>query len=737
MFTVILAEKETIKLFEETKMFFGPLYNSEQVAFCEWDKNAEDFDAMVPEIYNLIEYQSEWRALILYDDGFEKLNPFDFTNYSESFYSEKITGWECLKKRREQRIAAYERAVSNPLVKLTTALSGVPKFRSLISKDEFSLLMAGELQTYEYMLKNQLAVLNCSELAVRFDRYQRNDLRKFVADEKVDLLISFIRSSDVSGIINLIPDTEILNFIKFIGNDPIYFDPEYTECLIENTQKNELISKLAANFSMKDKLPTEVICLSPRTFDFEKVEQDIKWKKKDETSSSRFTNYNLYNDKLKFIIFDILPKDNKQYKFDQIKFLCLMLIIATNDIPQGLINANNVYRAQIDFNADIVTRICEKYISKLKSTQFLLKDIEMQLDHDNETSVDNRTAQRLFESDINIPVKITSENNESELYAEHKGLGLSTDCPVDENQYWSEQYRNISKHFVRYLREPRRAVKTAVTDNLRENNYIDDERTLLLSENQIEDVRFHMAEVEQRMVESTTTRLFDTKRFTEQIHEANSEVKRGISQRMTRKKTLFVGLVAVITYLIGFLPLIFSNLNTVKSFLFSLITTGVLLGIFLIIGFIYLFSLRRKLINRFEHFNYVMSGICSQINGSLAQFSHYISCVCNLMRDFSVLKKRDSAVIKTKRILSYHDMKISEQIKSVHEMFSKYVDFGRITIKECTPYEFDFTVLRDYEYEMPSIHSKKRIEYLQQGNDIIIPIDYVESITLTREELYD
>ena len=138
--------------------------------------------------------------------------------------------------------------------------------------------------------------------------------------------------------------------------------------------------------------------------------------------------------------------------------------MANNDIPQGVVNANNVYRAQIGFNANIVTKICENYISKLKSTQFLLKDIEMQLEHDSETSVDNRTAQRLFESDISIPVKFTSESNGRELFAEYKEIGLSTDCPGDETLYRSQQYRDINKRFVRYLREPRRAVKTAVSD---------------------------------------------------------------------------------------------------------------------------------------------------------------------------------------------------------------------------------------------------------------------------------
>ena len=640
MFTVIFAEKETIKLFEETKMFFGPLYNSEQVAFCEWDKNADCFDAMVPNLYDLIEHQSEWRALILYDDGFEKLNPFDFTNYSESFYSKKDRSWDYLKNRREQRIAAYEKAVSNPLLKLTTALSGIPNFKSVVSNSEYSLLMTGQLRTFEYMLQKQLEVLNCLELAARFDKYQRDDLKKFVSVDDIDLLISYIKLSDVSGIINLIPDTEILDFIRYIGNDPMYFDPEYTECLIENTKKHELLQNVAVNFSMKDKLPLEVICISPRTFDFEKVEQDIKWKRKDEVSSSKFTNFNLYNDKLKFVVFDMLPKDNKQYKFEQIKFLCLLLVVANNDIPQGVVNANNVYRAQINFNANIVTKSCENYISKLRSTQLLLNDIAMQLEYDNETAVDNQTAQRLFESDISIPVKYNSESNERDLYAEYKKIGLSTDCPGDETSYWTQQYRNICKRFVRYLREPRRAVKTAVSDGLRKNNYINDDRTLLLSENQVEDVNFHIAELEQKMVETTTIHLFDTKSFTEQMQEADKEVKRGISQRMTKKKTIFVGLVALLAYFIGFLPLLFGNLNTTKSFLFSLMVTGILLAVFLILGFIYLFTLRRRLVNRFKHFNYVMSGICNQINGALSQFSYYISCVCNLMRDFSVFTRR-------------------------------------------------------------------------------------------------
>ena len=43
----------------------------------------------------------------------------------------------------------------------------------------------------------------------------------------------------------------------------------------------------------------------------------------------------------------------------------------------------------------------------------------------------------------------------------------------------------------------------------------------------------------------------------------------------------------------------------------------------------------------------------------------------------------------------------------------------------------------DYCYEMCNEHTKRRVDFLQEGNHITLPISYVESITLTREELYD
>ena len=738
MFTVLIAEKETIKLFEETKMFFGPLLDNEKVVFCEWNKYGDTLENMVPDLYDIIEFREEWRAVILYDEDREKLNPFDFTGYSESYYSDVEKNWDFYKNRRKCRIHSYEKASTNPLVKLTTGLTKLSEFKTLVvDNDDYEAVINDEMKISEFMLKNQLAQINCYEVAMKIGKYQREALLKFVAESDTDNLLSLIKSGDAKGIMEIIPESQILDFIKLVGNDPSFYDPEYSECLIENTKKAKLLRTIAARFSMKDKLPTEVICLSPRTFNFEILEQDTKWKKKDENSYTRFAQFNMYNESLKFVLFDILPKDNKKYRFDQIKLLCLLLLICDYEMPKGLVTANHVYRANIDFDKSIVSRICEGYLSKLKATEVYLHELEQQVDAEKAVPVDDRTARRLFESDVQIPVKINNDFKRTDLYAQYKEIGLSTDCPVDEESSWNVQFRQIMKQFVRYLREPKRALKNSVTEGLHKNNKITDDRTLLLSENQIEDVKIHLYEEEQKMVDTSTSHLFNVKKFNEQLKDADKDIRRTVAQRMTKGRTVFIALLAIGAYLLGFLPLIFTNLNTTKSFTTALLITLITVLVFAIAGFIYLFVLKRKLIHKYRNFNAVMSGICTSINRALAQFSKYLSSACNVMRDHSVLQNRDSAVTRMKRVIKYHRIRVRENITNVSTMFVKYVDFNNVDLKESEPYYHDFTILKDYEYEMPSICVNKRIEFLQHGYEIVAPVDYVNKVILAREELYD
>ena len=738
MFTVIIAEKNIIEMLHKFNMFLAPLLNYE-IAFCEWHRNGKTLDEMLPDLYDIIALKDKWRAIIVNQDGLNKINPFDYTEYCDTYKVKNRVDWTKLKEQRVSRLETYMRATTNPLVKLTASLCNMPKFDLVIDNaDEYMALINDTIKAYEYMLNQYLTDSALDELALHLDRYDRDYLKRYVKEEDISKLISLVKNNDVQGIISLVGEKNILDFIKFLcNNDPFHCDPEFLERRIENTKKKQLFENLYEEYHLRDKKPVEVLCVSPRTFDCENHEQNIKWEEKDEMDYSKFAEYNLYPEKLKYLIFDMLPADDKQYMTDQIRFIAWLVIVGGNILPEGSFAKERVYRTNIEFDTEAMGRYGTEYLKKLNATIHVIKDIERKLKEEENQVIDNKTSQELFEAEINVPVEINSEYKKQDLFAKYNEVGLSKDCPKDEYGYWDNQYRSIGRHFVRYLREPRRAVKTAVKGEFRNKKFIEDDRALLLNEYQREDIVYKLIEEEQNMIETVTTKLFNTAEYNKKIEEADKELRREISRRMTKKKTFIVGLVSILAYLLGFIPFLVGNVKINVSFMTSLTITGISIGIFALVGLVFLFILRHRLINRFKHFNYVMSGICQEIEGALKTFSKYLSHACNVMREHSVLNYSDKTIAKKHYILRKHELDIRKKMKEIGRTFGGYIEDDVNAYDDVEPYDYNFKLMRDYKYEMPISASENKIEFIQPGYKITIPVDYVNAITVTREELYD
>lgn len=732
MFTVIIAEKVFIDLFNKFETFLLPLFDKEKIAFCAWNKAGKNLDEAVPELYDIIAQQKSWRAIIVSNDNINCINPFDAVDYKTAL-SESITD------KRSARLSLYEKAIDNPLTKLTSALCGAPVFKSTVEdEDLFNDIISGNIELRDYMLKRTLGEINTTELAGYIEAYQQDRFSDLVPADKVAALIEAMKNKDASKITELVTEDGVIDFILDITNsDPFYSDSEYVEKLLENTRKKQLFSEISRAFSLKDKAPEDVICVSSRTFDFVDHKDEVMWNDIDESRYSAFAQFNMYPEQLKYLLFDVLPEDNRQYVSDQIRMLCFLLVFAANETPRGAITQNRVYKVDLEFDQDSIKKYCTEYVGKLKATVLKINETIYNLNNQEPEVVDNKTSQNIFESEADIPVEINSDFNKKDLMAKYKSIGLATDCPTDESSFWSGQYHSISKLFVRYLREPRRAVKTAVKEGFRKQNKIEDERALQLNEFQSEDVVYKLLEEEQKMVETTTTQLFNTAEYNKRLDEADKQLKRTIAKRMSKLKTVLVSLVAALAYLIGLIPLFFGEINTEETLKNSAIIALVTLLVFLLLGFIYLFVLRRRLVNVFKHFNYVMSGILTEIEVGLKDFSKYLGHACNVMREFSVINYKESEAVRQTRVLRKHENDIKIKIDNIYELFSGYIDTGFKINDTIEPYAFDFTQLRDYIYEMPYLETYSVIEYIQKGHCIPIKVDYVHSISLTREELYD
>ncbi|MEE1012637.1 MAG: hypothetical protein U0L11_11465, partial [Acutalibacteraceae bacterium] len=662
MFTVIIAEQEILDMFEEFRMFLNPLLNNKDIAFCPWNRNADTLDKMLPDIYDKVTFRKEWRAVIVNSDNINTLNPFDFTGYKDEIRLSGESDWSGIAERRQARFDCYKKAFDNPLTKLTSALCGTPVFNSVIEdKEIYQGILSGNLKLYEYMLDCQLKALNLTEKAAWADNYQRNNLTRFVEREDMDRLIDAIENGRTKDIVDMIPSDKIINFISLVGNaDPFYSDPEYIECIVENTKKTEMFDALAQNFTFKDKKPCEVICVSPRTFDCSVHNDNSGWKDEDENDYSNFCEHNLYNDKLKFILFDLLSSDNKQYLFERIRMMCFLLILAGNNIPYGVVTPRRVYRAEFEFDSKAIEDTCTEYISKLKATSMLIKEQYDSAKTEIEEHLDRHTFTQLFESDVPISVD-ASEYSRNDLFAKGGYVGLAADCPRNEKAEWDNEYRAISKRFVKYLKEPRRAVKAAVNNDFRRNNRIDDDRALRMTASQTEDIEDRLSSEEQCMVESSTTRLFRNTKYKKDIEEAGREISESISQRMSKVKTILVSAVSILAFFIGFIPLAVRNTDNDKAILWAVGITLCSVLIFAIAGVFKLFALRKKHIRKYDSFNKKMSGICSEIEDGLNDFSTYLGHACNVMRASSVLQTKESKASVEQRVLNYHAIKVNEK----------------------------------------------------------------------------
>ncbi len=737
MFTVIIAEQEILDMFEEFRMFLNPLFNNKDIEFCAWKRNEQSLEKMLPDIYEKVSFQKEWRAVIVNNDMINSLNPFDYTGYEDDVTLSSEHDWDGIALRREARFSCYGKALNNPLTKLTSALCGTPVFNSVIEdKEIYGSIISGETELYEYMLDLQLKALNLTEMAARLNTYHRSNLTRFVPEDKIDELINCVKCSQTKEITEMIAPDRIVNFISLIGNnDPLYSDPEYIECMVENTKKTEMFDAIASDFTFKDKLPSEVICVSPRTFDCSVYNENSSWEAEDERNYSNFCENNLYNEKLKFILFDLLPADNKQYLFERIRMMCFLLILAGNSIPNGVVSPRRVYRAEFSFDPKAIEDTCTEYISKLKATSLLIKEHFKGAQSEIEETLDKETFEQLFESDVTIPIDV-SEYNRNDLYARGNNIGLASDCPTDEEKKWDEEYRLISRRFVKYLKEPRRAVKAAVNNEFRLNNCVEDDRALRMTGGQAEDIADRLHTEEQYMIESSATQLFNNTKFKKEIDKADKEVRKSISERVTRKGTVLVGSVVLAAYLIGFLPLVFRNFETEKAILCALGITGASLLILALVGIVKLIIMRKKHMKAYDNFNQKVSGICMEIEDGLRGYSTYLGHACNVMRASSVLQTKESQSSKEQKILTYHAIRVSDKTKDAYELFSKYIDCDAIVLTDVEPYFYDYSVMRDYNFDMPYKESKRKIAFMQEDNIVTIPVDYVSSVILVREELY-
>lgn len=715
MFTVVICSKSFVRSIRQNCAYILELIaQNPACGICLWDPEADSFEDALPDLKNVIAGKPKWRAIVVQDAetfGREKINqrnPFDAVGSvgalpdfgerrilsdlddivaatDEASVAAAVAGAlgepiaesaRRIREYRERKQRNYAGAVKSPLTRLGLWLCGLPAN----AQPEYPITWPAELQEDTVPVDGAYycTLHRCRLLASEIEQYHSMSYRYRAMSAAFD----------------------------------------------EGAQV--------------ERKPEMVLVISERNARCADEVFKTSSEHHEELEYSNFCDDNLYGDRMRFVFFDVNYENNIRSTADYLSFASLVSVYAESEIPEGAIRPGYVYKSTAVMNKRAVKALFDRYLAKLKRTRQVLANLFRRQEQNRaKKDLSREDAIELFESDERIPVVIRQAPDRNEFMAEHKKLGLAKDCPRDEYHYWYDQVTEITKKFIRFLREPRRAVKTAVKSDLRARSVIDDERIWNLDEFQREDIQFRLAEEEQQMVESTAANLFNTAEFTRRIDKADREVRKKIGQRMTRKKTVIVGLIALAAYLFGFLSLIFENTFSVDTFLCALLVIGISLGVIALCAFVYLLVMKKRLKDRVLHFNKEMSGMLMGIDFSLKDFSRYLSHACNVMREFSIFNCFEKNEDKKLNTIRKHICDIDGKIHQIGELILSYNVEEPEFAEDVEPYYYDFTLMRNYTYEMPYTQTVTSIEFLMKGNEVIVPIDYIEKITIEREEIYD
>ncbi len=519
-------------------------------------------------------------------------------------------------------------------------------------------------------------------------------------------------------------------------------DPAYARYIAEMQKKELLRKEIKGDEVLLTSAPTEIICVAKRTLADMHEDYEVTWSTHNENEYSRFYDRNMYFDRMRYLVFDILPRTQRNYSFDYVRFLYATMLLASNDIPFGSLSPNRVYNLDCETDETALRELLCGYETKLDLTKTMLEQRISDLQSKRPARLTDREAESIFCAKVNIPVTFSEDMDRSSLYVSSKGIGLSDGCPSDEYVVWDTGYKNSKKTLHNMLKQIRRSLKRAATECRAEDN-ADLTKIGELNEFQIDDVKEHIGNEELSMLSVPVPDIYDEDLYLERLGEDSKEVKKKIEQRMSRSATLAISCIAVFLFALGFFTMFWMNSDSgFFNMSATVLITASAVGAFMLTAIVALFFLRRALTKLFKQYNRTAESISAEMGSAMANYSMYLGHVCNVRRGFMVLNKAESHEDPDKaRIILYrkHILDIEAAKASVKEIFGHYmVDNTDIDASGVFEYDYNFDRPVEYIYTFPFSDGKVRtIDFIYSGNKIEVPVDFVRNITVRREEIYE
>ena len=696
MFTVLIAEQEHIDAIrQENRLFFEPFLESKELAFCTWNPSGQTLNEAVPDLQDVVGRRKAWRVVIINNCDEEHLqaqNPFDVVDYN--------------------------------------AVMSIPVPNCQLDPDETLEQWETEWNSYYEMLikEKEIVYKNAMEIPL----------------QKLATWLCF-RPEDY--ILNEVQEKQDVHdwAMEMIGRDNAKASARL-EVLERNYYKSELRLKenirreFVADAYLNITYPAEIHCVTLRSAKNGFFDPDTYWNVRQESDYSTFAERNMYFDKMRFLVFDLLPKTHRNYRNDYVRFLATMLIFSSNPAPSGALQARHLYHLETETDDTPLCTLVTSYDKKLASTMEVIESEMERIRNEIPGELTDKAASALFCTPKALEVLLDSTCDPEKVFVEND-YGFYYDQPENEFHKWNREHQTSEKELAYIVKQQLRSIRKSVS-HLQQLDDVSDANISRLTAFQMDDIREYTDNSENEMINSMPPDLNDTSRYKERMDENAAEVKKIIGRRMTQKTATLLSIISVALCLICFIPFVLANRHTSSNITLSLVISIGIVLILIIVMVVVLVLMRSSLRNAVRAYNSTVKDIVDEIQASLRQFSQYLSASYNVRRGHAILnysKKNLDEYTKSLRIRKKHQEDIRKRRAYLAEEYKDY--FGDSSYCDETmsrSYDYDFDLKTEYQYPAPFLAGDERqIEFVSSGNFVAVPSSYVTKILVRMEGIYD
>lgn len=507
-----------------------------------------------------------------------------------------------------------------------------------------------------------------------------------------------------------------------------YIEQEYSD---EETLRHKQLSRL---YEFPEERPAEIVLISTRDKTGDETKQKVLsfWQNNRETESSDFWKRNNYPNTCRFLCYDLTNTENSLYARELMTFWLAVLSVAINRIAPSTLQAYRLYRLDILVDHACMGRELNHHISRMLASRDTVRERMNQRPNfsfgEEDELVTEQTVPVVFE-------QTTGGDLQVEVH-----VGLSRDCPTDEGKLWTAEMQQKRKTLDRFLKAPRRAVDVAAEyARDRAESFVG--REYELDKFQQEDLRELVEKLEWDVVSAETRSILDTKKYKADLQQADREVRRCIDGRMKKRTVLAAGIAALLLYLIGWLPYLWSSIRLGgKVFAGSLAFAVGMTALVSVGGLIALFVLRGRLRGKIAAFNEIMQHIAERVNAGAKKFEVYLTQVCTYMKAQSILAGmtlKQESQSSSRNLLRAHHKALNS---AIHREAGWCAAFGIQRENEPISNSSLFFSAEILPRDNPVYRltpAEQEIPINDTGDMVSAPYPFVTKILVEREELYD